>query len=360
MPLYSIEDGTMATDEAITLPGGITQRQVADATGVSISTVSRTLAGHAQVSARTRSDVLRAIERLQRTAGETSGAPRRQMIALTHSHAVEGPPVRSLDIILEQVLGGAEAAARQAGYMLYTVQNSRLLRDESSNPELEDVRGVILAGGLVARPLVETIRGQGLPVVIIGGHLPDTNMPSVASNSLEGVRMAIAHLIGLGHRRIGLVNGPSDTYTSIEKKAGYLTALAEAGIAADPNLIRWHDGLSGFDVDDAIAMTGELLDLPERPTAIAFASDGMALAGIAACRARGLRVPTDISIVGFHDDPDAQMALPRLTTIHVSRFDWGAAAMRRMLHALVEPQLVADRLLLPTRLVVRESTAAPA
>jgi LacI family transcriptional regulator len=350
----------MAADDVITLPSGITQRQVADAIGVSISTVSRTLAGHTQVSARTRSDVLRAIEQLRRAAGEANSGTRRQMIALTHSHAVEGPPVRSLDIILEQVLGGAEAAARQAGYMLYTVQNSRLLRDESNDSEFEDVRGVILAGGLVARPLVEAIRGHGLPVVIIGGHLADTDVPSVASNSLEGVRDAIAHLIGLGHRRIALVNGPSDTYTSLEKKAGYLTALAEAGIASDPNLIRWHDGLTGFDVDDAIAMTGELLDLPEPPTAIAFASDGMALAGIAACRARALTVPGDVSITGFHDDPDARMALPRLTTVRVSRLDWGAAALRRMLLALEEPQLVADRLLLPTRLVVRESTAAPA
>jgi LacI family transcriptional regulator len=347
----------MGESDLIALPAGMTQRQVADAIGISVSTVSRALAGHPTVSTRTRSDIVRAIEQLQRDGQQESRQGRRAMLALIHSHLVDGPPSRGLDIILEQVLGGAEAAARQAGFRLYTVQNTRLFRDDSVSSGLEDVQGVIMAGGLVAESLADAIRHRGRPVVIIGGHLPGRDIPSVASHSLQGVREAVAHLVSLGHRRIGLVNGPSETYTSIEKKAGYLTALAEAGIAENLDLIRWHDGATGFDVEDAIAMTGELLDLPDRPTAIVFASDGMALAGLAACRARGLTVPHDISIVGFHDDPDAQLAHPQLTTVRVDRTEWGAAAVRRMLEALDEPTPAADRLLLPTQLVLRDSTA---
>lgn len=351
----------MAVDDlTISLPEGISQRQVADAVGISISTVSRTLSGHPRVSSRTRTDVLRAIDQLSQNGVPDNGQPVRRVIGLTQSLATEGPPNRGIEIILEQVLGGAETAARQAGYMLYTLQNSFSLRSGGGQTFFDEVRGVISAGGLVSRPLIDAFRQRRLPTVIIGGHLPDSDVPSVASNSAEGIRQATRHLIDLGHRRIGLVNGPTDTYTSIEKKAGYLSGLAEAGIAADLSLIRWHDGPSGFDVEDAIAMTGELLDLEQRPTAIVFASDGMALAGMSACRSRQLSIPGDISIVGFHDDPDAQMASPQLTTIRVDRLEWGAAAVRRMLTALEDGTTTADRLLLPTMLIVRDSTSTPA
>lgn len=346
-------------DLTIPLPNGISQRQLADAIGVSISTVSRALAGNPKVSSRTRTDVLRAIDRLSRNTVPDTGRATRRVIGLTHSHALDGPANRSLDIILEQVLGGAETAAREAGYMLYTLQNSHALNGAGGDAFFDEVRGVITAGGLVSRPLIEGFRQRRLPAVIIGGHLPGSDVPSVASHSAEGVRQAVRHLTGLGHRRIGLVNGPTDTYTSLEKKAGYLSALVEAGITPDISLIRWHDGPFGFDVGDAIAMTGELLDLDMRPTAIVFASDGMAAAGLSACRARQLTVPDDISIVGFHDDPDAHLASPQLTTVRVDRLEWGAAAVRRMLSALDGGAMTADRLLLPTELIVRESTARP-
>lgn len=349
----------MRADATIPLPSGISQRKLADAIGVSVSTVSRALAGHPQVSARTRGDVVRAIEQLQRETGGTTETVRLPMIVLSQSHAVKGPPAPSREIILDQVLGGAETAAWQAGYRLYVVHDSRLLRRDVNASLLDDVHGVILTGGVVSSTVLDAVQGYGTPVVLIGGHLPGHGIASIAADSFEGMRSAVAHLIGLGHRRIGLVNGPSDTHTSVEKKAGYLTALAEAGIAADLVLIRWHDGYSGFDVDSATAMTGALLDLPERPTAIVFATDGMALAGIAAGRARGLSVPSDVSIVGFHDDPDARLSLPQLTTVRVDRYEWGSAAVGRLLRALNERPPSGDRLLLPTRLIVRESTAPP-
>ena len=116
-------------DSPILLPEGVSQRQIADAIGISISTVSRALSGNDKVSDRTRADVLRAIDRLTRPQDPSGAAsPARKVIGLTHSHLVEGPALRSLDIILEQVLGGAEIAARKAGYMLYTVQNSQMLK----------------------------------------------------------------------------------------------------------------------------------------------------------------------------------------------------------------------------------------
>lgn len=347
----------MSADSVISLPSGISQRQIADAIGVSISTVSRALAGHPQVSPRTREAVERAIERLQREGSGDTGTTRSPMIVLTRSHLVEGRSTPSLEIILEQILGSAETAAWDAGYTLYMVHDSRLLRRDVNAPMLQDVCGVILAGGVVSDQVVASVLEYDVPVVLIGGHLPGRDIASVASDSFQGMRSAVAHLISLGHRRIGLVNGPSDTYTSLEKKAGYLTALAEAGISVDLELIRWRDGYSGFESESATGITRELLDLPESPSALVFATDGMALAGMAVCRARGLAIPSDISIVGFHDDPDARLADPHLTTVQVDRYEWGAEAVRRLLRAQNEPRPVGDRLLLPTRLIVRESTA---
>lgn len=341
----------------IVLPPGVSQRQVADAIGVSISTVSRALAGHPRVSARTRRQVQDAIAGL--SAVRTGGKARRS-IGLTHSHVASGPEHRSLEIILEHVLGGAELMAHQLGYDLHTLQNSYLLREPGGNGFLANVQGVISAGGLVNRSLIEVIQRHRLPIVVIGGHVPDLGVPSVSADNVAGVRLVVDHLLELGHRRIGLVNGPTDTYTSVEKKAGYLVALVDAGIAPNPNLIRWRDGMSGFDLAEGQAMAAALLDLPDPPTALVFANDAMAHGGLAACRERGLSVPDDVSIVGYHDDPDALLAQPQLTSVRVDRHEWGAAAVRRLVDLIDGRWATVDRLLLPVSLVVRGSTGSVA
>lgn len=347
---------SMVGDESpFELPPGVSQRQVADAIGVSISTVSRALAGHPRVSARTRRQVQDAVARLSAT---TTGGRARRVIGLTHSHVASGPEHRNLEIILEHVLGGAELMAHELGFELHTLQNSYLLREPGGSGFLSNVEGVITAGGLVNRSLIEVIQRHHLPVVVIGGHVPDLGVPSVAADNLTGMRLAVEHLLELGHRRIGLVNGPTDTYTSVEKKAGYLVTLVEAGITPDPTLIRWRDGMSGFDLAQGQALAAALLDLPNPPTALLFANDAMAHGGLAACRERGLAVPGDISIVGYHDDPDALLAQPQLTSVRVDRHEWGAAAVRRLVDLLDGAWTAIDRLFLPVSLVVRGSTGS--
>lgn len=337
----------------IVLPPGVSQRQVADAIGVSISTVSRALAGHSRVSARTRLQVQTAIAEL--STGNAIGRSRRS-IGLTHSHVAAGPEHRNLEIILEHVLGGAELMAHQLGYDLHTLQNSYLLREPGGSGFLSNVQGVISAGGLVNRSLIEVIQRHNLPVVVIGGHVPELGVPSVSADNVAGVRLAVEHLLQLGHRRIGLVNGPTDTYTSVEKKAGYLVALVDAGITPDPDLIRWRDGMSGFDLAQGQVLAAALLDLPDPPTALIFANDAMAHGGLAACRERGLSVPDDVSIVGYHDDPDALLAQPQLTSVRVDRHEWGGAAVRRLVDLIDDAWTTVDRLFLPVSLVVRGST----
>ncbi|MGH2560486.1 MAG: LacI family DNA-binding transcriptional regulator, partial [Thermomicrobiales bacterium] len=268
------------------MPPRVSLRDISEAVGVSVSTVSRALNGSDRVSVLTKQAVAEAAAQLA-IAGSANGRTRTQpMIGLTHSHRSSGSATRSLDVILEQVLGGIEVACLQAGYIPYPWQRSSLLLTDEGDPFFKAVSGVIMSGGIVDRAVVESMQARGLPVVIIGGHVPDMGVVSVAADGQRGAYLAVRHLVELGHRRIGLVNGPDQTYTSFEKRAGYLTAIVDANFVPNPDCIRARDGYRGFDAEAGEALTEELLDLPEPPTAIVYAADQMAEAGYRVCHRR--------------------------------------------------------------------------
>ncbi|HVL22726.1 MAG TPA: LacI family DNA-binding transcriptional regulator [Thermomicrobiales bacterium] len=340
------------------LPPGVSQRQIAAHIGVSVSTVSRALSGHPAVSERTRADVLRAIEELRVDAapGRRATAVAGNVIGLTNSHLAGGRFPAAGETMLHEILGGAETAAQKRGYRVYTWHNSGLLLDAEGETFFSTVRGVVMTGGVVAPEVVEVIHRHGLPCAIIGGHVPAYAIPSVSGDAFRGTYLAVQHLVGLGHRRIALVNGPVETYTTQERRAGYLEALFDAGLPIERALIRWRDGVKGFGPEAGQEATRELLDLEAPPTAIVFASDNLAVGGQGVCQQRGLRVPEDISIVGFDDHAVAQATTPQLTTIRVDRVSWGARAIERLIDSLEGKPLMPERLLMPVELVVRSST----
>jgi LacI family transcriptional regulator len=343
----------------LVLPAGISQRQIADHIGISVSTVSRVLSGHDAVSDRTRADVLRAIEDLsgETPTGKRTFGSNRRVIGLTNSHLAGGRYPGPGGTMLDEILGGAETAAQKQGYLVYTWHNSGLLIEESGDHFFQNVRGVVTTGGVVSPELIEHIHRRGFPMTIVGGHYPSLNIPSVSGDVYRGTYLATRHLIDLGHRRIGFVNGPTETYTSRERRAGYIEALFDAGLPVDPELIRWRDGITGFEAEAGQISTLALIDLVERPTGIVYASDGLAVGGQGICQQRGLRVPHDISITGFDDAPVATATTPQLTTIRVDRVSWGARAMDRLIDTLegIKP-LGSDRLLMPVELIVRASS----
>lgn len=343
-------------------PSGVPLREIADAVGVSVSTVSRALNGSERVSELTKQAVRDAVAELRSRqarggGGAAHGAVKAPpMLGVTHSHLSSGPWTRALDNIVNQVLVGIEIACLQAGYIPYIWQQSRLLTEGKGEPFFKAVSGAIVAGGLVERTLLDHIRARGLPVVIVGGHLPGEPVPSVAADSQRGMYIATRHLLDLGHRRIALVNGPPETYTSAEKLAGYLTALFEGGVVADPALVGARSGYTGFDAPAAEALTEAVLALPAPPTAIVYAADLMADVGYRVCQRHGLRIPADISIVGFHDDPEARHAHPPMTTVRVDRNLWGQLATDILVATIAGEPLRGSRLLTPVELVVRAST----
>lgn len=338
-------------------PAHVSLREIADTVGVSVSTVSRALGDSNRVSPLTKQAVRAAMSQLaDGRHATTDNTATRPMIGVTHSHFTRGASGRGLDIILEQVLAGVEIACLRAGYIPYPWQQSPLLTGAEGDPFFAAVSGVVMGGGLIERALLTAIHARGIPVIIIGGHVPELSVPSVAADNTHGMAEATRHLVRLGHRRIGLVNGPTETYTSFEKRAGYLAALTEAGLPADPALIRAGEGYHGFDAPAAEACTEALLALPQPPTAILYASDTMVESGIRVLQRHGLSIPRDISVIGFHDDHNARYLHPPLTSVHVDRTVWGEVATEQLLQLIGGAIMRPTRTLLPVELIIRAST----
>jgi LacI family transcriptional regulator len=160
------------------------------------------------------------------------------------------------------------------------------------------------------------------------------------------------HLLGLGHRRIAAITGPSGWVATEDRRRGYHAALAAAGILPDPAL----EVESDFEIAGGADATAALLDLPDPPTAVFAFNDNLAIGAIQAARARGLRVPEDLSVVGFDDSEHATIVSPALTTVRQPLAEMGRTAVSLLTRLLERQRFETLHIELGTRLVVREST----
>lgn len=338
----------------IDLPEGISQRQVAERINLSVSTVSRVLSGFQRVSERTRADVQRAIGELVAERNQPVHEIK-HMIGLTPSNLTGESYGKTTRTSLQESLEGAESVARSLGFMVYTWANTASLLEDTGSIFFSAVQGVVMVGGVVDIEILDAIQARGLPVVLAGGAIPTRSIPSVGADAMFGATQAIEKFIELGHRRIAIVNGPPSTYTTLEKRAGYLAALAAAEIPINRDYLA--GGYHGMEFNENLGFeeTQRLLELDEPPTAIFYASDTLAHGGRAACFAHGLRIPADISIIGYDDTPSARTAVPSLSSIHIDRGQWGAKAVERLVEIINGSGESNWRLLMPAQLQVRDS-----
>jgi LacI family transcriptional regulator len=181
----------------------------------------------------------------------------------------------------------------------------------------------------------------------------DDGIPVVTAAHWSGARAVTEYLISLGHRRIGVITGPINGVATIDRLGGYHAALLAAGLPAPPQLI-----VNGeFQVESGVRGAAELLALPERPTAIFAFNDNMAIGALDTIRANGLRVPEDISLVGFDDTQISSVTLPKLTTVRQPLQEMGRVAASILFRLIDGQPLEVSRMELSTRLVVRDSTA---
>jgi LacI family transcriptional regulator len=194
------------------------------------------------------------------------------------------------------------------------------------------------------------------PFVLIDHQGAGRDCPAVGATNWQGGYNATEYLIKLGHTRIGFITGTMDLGCAVDRLAGYRAALRTYHIPDLPELVQ--EGY--FFQQDGYAGATALLDLPEPPTAIFASNDVMAMGVMDAVRTHGLRVPEDISIIGFDDIPQASLIHPALTTINQPLEKMGRVATQKLLDLLKNPQNAADRIELPTQLVVRDSCCPPA
>ena len=208
---------------------------------------------------------------------------------------------------------------------------------------------------LTARQLAAFDRA-GLSLVVIDPvNLPRSDVVSVGATNWSGGLAATDHLIRLGHRRIAYVGGPTASSPNQARLHGYRAALENAGVAHDPALVR--HGV--FDFASGVSLGGELLDSPEPPTAIFAGCDPTAVGVLAAAQSRGLRVPEDLSVVGFDDTYLTEWSRPTLTTVRQPLRDMGRVALRTLLRLIAGEPLDSHHVELATTLVVRDSSGPP-
>jgi LacI family transcriptional regulator len=332
-----------------------TLQDVATLAGVSLATVSRVLNGHPDVSDATRDAVLRVVR-------EHGFSKNRAARALTGGRtSLIGVTVPEVDSsYFAEILSGASEALHEQD--MRVVLCPTLHEHEREVVLLDRLMHGTTDGALLLLPSesedeLRTLLNHGYPFVVVEPRTAlGDGIPCVTSTHSTGAAAATEHLLELGHRRIGAILGPREGLATTERLKGFHAALRAAGIAPEPSL----EVPSNFKYDGGEQAAGELLDRPDRPTAIFAFNDELAVGAMVAARARGLRIPEDVSVVGFDDTLQARLSVPPLTTVRQPLAELARIAVS-LLNRLVENQRVdATRIELHTKLVVRESTAPPA
>lgn len=331
-------------------------QDIADATGLSLATISLALNDKDGVSAQNRQRVIEAARSLnyERPASRSRQGPP------TISVIIERLPVSvTSDPFNRPILQGLEAAARQHGYRVAM----EFVGPDDHPGTGHWARGataglIILGGGDLSPEWVQVAADSAIPVVMLDHFVPGLDLPAVIADNLAGAHAITKHVLDLGHRRIGYIRGPSKYWTLSERLAGFLLALQQAGVWPTPVLMPPRVSHS---VEKGYGEMQVLLDLPEPPTAVVAVSDKAAVGAYRATQERGLSVPRDISIVGF-DDIDVGRALnPPLTTVRVPGEEMGLVSFERLRQLIEGGESTFSRQIkwtLPTSLVIRGSTAA--
>ncbi|MGH2617477.1 MAG: LacI family DNA-binding transcriptional regulator [Thermomicrobiales bacterium] len=330
-----------------------TIEDVAKQAGVSIATVSRYLnGGAAAVSPTTGTKIQAAVECLDyvpNLAARSLKTGRSRLIGVLLANIAH--PYWSV------VLSGVEEACQRAGYSV--VVSSAGDRADVEHRYLQmfleqRVDGILFNPAHAEPELIAKWSALKIPVVTLDRTLPGLPFGLVAMDNALGIALAVEHLVGLGHRRIGFVSWrPRSLTNRQERLQGYADALAAHGIEFEPALIGFaEDGWS-----DGVDRTLELLSGLDPPTAIISASSMLNLQVLAAIKRRGLRVPEDISVVGYDDSPWDSLLDPPLTTVATPARQLGVIASERLI-ATVEArgEVVADEVRLAPELVVRQSS----
>lgn len=339
--------------------GRATLGAVARAAGVSLGTASKVVNGRSGVGQVTQQRVRRAIDELgYMSVGERQRVVNRRaevsIELLLDSHDVANPYISTF-------LQGVMDAAAKFGIGL-TLRNLSAIADKDPAAwALKLARGgtsgVIELTSAYSAARMQALRDVDIPMVLVDPiDEPRTTLPSIGATNWQGAYAATRHLLDLGHRSVAYIGGPVGAACDIARAHGWAAAMAEAGIVVDATAVPRHSYTYEHGLEAATAILGSA----DRPTAIFAGSDLTAMGVLEAARRLGLRVPADLSVVGFDDTQVASIATPPLTTVHQPIADIGRTALVSVLRLARGETLVTKRVALSTELIVRSSTCPPA
>jgi LacI family transcriptional regulator len=332
----------------------ITIEDVARVADVSYATVSRVINNKGYVSDETRARVIEAVTR-------TGYVVNRQARGLAGGRSqVVGLVVPDLDTsYIGEIVRGIdeELAAVSYDLMLYTTHH----RSHRESTFVANLTNGLADGLLLVLPsdpaaYLDSFRKRRFPFVLIDHEGLDNQGPSVGATNVQGAFDATSYLISLGHQRIGFVTGNLKMGSAVDRLKGHQAALSEHGLLHDPALILEGD----FHQSRGYECARALLALADPPTAIFASNDVSAFGVMDAVRDAGLRIATDISVIGFDDIPTASSVHPPLTTVRQPLVEMGARATRMLLGFIEEPARLGERVDLATSLVIRETCRSPA
>lgn len=333
--------------------GSVTIVDVAREAGVSYATVSRVINNKGNVRPASRERILTAMTRLGYVVDQ-----RARSLAGGHSQVI-GLLVRDLGTgYIGEIIRGidVELAAAQYELMLYTTHHRKTKESvfvRTLTRGLAD--GLLLALPREPEVYLQTLLQHHFPYVLIDHQGVGGNCPLVRAANKQGGYDATQYLIGLGHRRVGFITGMMSMGCAVDRLNGYKAALAGYHVPFDPELVYEGDFFQPKGYGGARA----LLSLPDPPSAIFASNDVSAFGVMEAVRDQGLRIPEDVSVIGFDGIPQATGVHPPLTTVRQPLEEMGRVATRLLLEYIRDPQLPARQVELPTELMIRQSCQAP-
>jgi LacI family transcriptional regulator len=330
-----------------------TIKDVANRAGVSISTVSHVINNSRAVSEESRQRVEEAMAELDYQPNTLARSLRRQQ---TQSIGMIVPDIANP--FFAEIARGIEDSSFQQNYSIILCNSEGDLEKQVAYTNLliqNQVAGIVFVAAGVSTELVEDLQHREVPLVVVDRAVPRVEVNSVMTNHNQGGRLATQHLIDLGHRRIACISAGSGLSPSADRVTGYMETLWENNMPVNKKLIMHGD----FQYESGYKAVHKLLDLPEPPTAVFACNDLMAVGCISAAAERGLRVPQDLSVVGFDNVRLASFTNPPLTTVSQPMRQIGTLALELLMERINDIDSPVRIEQLDTELVVRRTTAAP-
>ncbi|HLZ60362.1 MAG TPA: LacI family DNA-binding transcriptional regulator [Ktedonosporobacter sp.] len=352
------------------MAGSVTLKEIAKEAQVSIGTVSRVFNNHTNVTEEVRQRVLKVATQLgyftavgqePRLAEGNRAAKEIGFLFYSFVYSFEGKEAVVGNPFWSHILHGVESEASKFNIKVAyrSISNLRNTPDILMTTIYEMKLGGILLLGPAEVEIVRLLQDTGIPVVLVDNYVPQAN--AVLGSNFEGARAAVEYLIAMGHRQIAFIGGPvgegprpiSPVYTMERRAEGYRMALADAGLAVNYELYE----SANLSADGGYKACKRLLARGVPFTALFCANDEMAIGAMKALREAGLRIPEDISLVGFDDINMVEHLTPALTTVRVDKEALGAIAVKRLLSLMSNPDGISVSSVVDVNLVIRDSVS---